>query len=207
MTRLLVATENPGKLREIARALDGQGIEVRGIDEVPDRTPVAETGSTFEENARIKATEWSKRTEHMVLADDSGLEVDALGGAPGVHSARYGGPGLDDAGRTRLVLDKMKEVTDPAQRTARFRCVLALARKGDVLATFDGVIEGRIATEPSGTNGFGYDPIFFHPGVGCTFAEIEPEEKNRVSHRGAALRALAAKLRDPAVRARLDMEP
>jgi len=199
MTRLVVATENAGKLREIALALNAQQIEVVGLAQIADRTPVPETGNTFEENARLKAAAWSKRTDALVLADDSGLEVDALGGEPGVHSARYGGRGFDDAERTQLVLERLEGVTDPAQRSARFRCVLALARGGTVLATFEGTVEGYIADAPSGTNGFGYDPIFFHPPSGCTTAQLSPEQKQRISHRGQALARFLEALacRDP----------
>ena len=192
--KLVVATENPGKKKEIALALEEHDIEVHGLEAIEDRTEVEETGATFEENARIKAKEWSKRTDALVLADDSGLEVDALGGEPGVHSARYGGAGKDDAGRTRLVLERLKDVTDPAKRTARFRCVLALARRGEVLATFEGVVEGRIATEPRGANGFGYDPIFSPDGGARSMAELADGEKNRISHRAHALAALAPAL-------------
>ena len=124
-----------------------------------------------------------------MLADDSGLEVDALGGAPGVHSARYGGPGLDDAARNRKLLEALVGMK-PEQRTARFRCVLALAERGVTLATFDGVIEGWILDAPRGENGFGYDPLFFHPPSGCTTAELSTEQKQRVSHRGQAIAAL-----------------
>ncbi len=195
MTRLVVATENPGKLREIALALGQAGVEVLGLDAIAERAPVDESGETFAENARIKAEAWSRRTALPVLADDSGLEVDALGGDPGVRSARYGGPGLDDAGRTRLVLARLAAVRDPARRTARFRCVLAIARAGRTLATFEGSVDGRIADEPRGANGFGYDPIFFHPPSGRTTAELTPAEKQRISHRGQALERLVAALR------------
>jgi XTP/dITP diphosphohydrolase len=196
--QLVVATENVGKRREIALALEKAGIDfdVRGLDAIEDKTEVEETGSTFEENARIKAIEWSRRTDALVLADDSGLEVDALNGEPGVRSARYGGPGRTDRERTNLVLERLTTVPEE-RRTARFRCVLALARKGAVLATFEGVVEGRITTEPRGTNGFGYDPIFFHPSSGCTTAELTTEEKQRVSHRGQALARLVAGLDGP----------
>ena len=194
--KLVVATENEGKRREIALALEKAGIDfdVRGLDAIEDKTEVEETGSTFEENARIKASEWSRRTDALVLADDSGLEVDALRGEPGVRSARYGGTGLTDRDRTNLVLERLGTVPE-AKRTARFRCVLALARNGTVLATFEGVVEGRITTEPRGENGFGYDPIFFHPPSRCTTAQLTTEEKQRISHRGQALaRFVAARL-------------
>lgn len=195
MNKLLIATLNPGKVRELARALTPEGIEVVGLDQLDDMTPVEETGTTFEENARIKAEGYSRRTDLLVLADDSGLEVDALDGAPGVESARYGGPGLDDAGRSRLLLDALKHVPDPTRRTARFRCVLAVARAGRTLATFSGVVEGQINEEPRGSNGFGYDPLFFHPPSGCTTAELSPEEKQQISHRGQAIRAFLNALR------------
>jgi XTP/dITP diphosphohydrolase len=195
LNKLLIATLNPGKLRELARALRPEGIEVVGLDQLDDMTPVEETGTTFEENARIKAEGYSRRTDLLVLADDSGLEVDALDGAPGVESARYGGPGLDDAGRSRLLLDALKDVPDPARRTARFRCVLAVARAGRTLATFSGVVQGRINEEPRGPNGFGYDPLFFHPPSGCTTAELSPGEKQQISHRGQAIRAFLNALR------------
>ena len=185
--RVLLATSNPAKLREFAAALEPRGIDVIGLQALEDRSEVEETGATFEENARIKAEAYSPRTRLTVLAEDSGLEVDALGGEPGVRSARYGGPGLDDRGRVSLLLEKMWEVPDDG-RTARFRCVLAVARDGRTLATFQGVVEGRIIREPRGENGFGYDPVFFHDAIGCTFAQISREEKQRLSHRGQAIR-------------------
>jgi XTP/dITP diphosphohydrolase len=195
MRRLIVATENEGKRREIALALAlaGTEMDVRGFDAMEDQTPVPETGATFEENARIKARAWSSRTDALVLADDSGLEVDALNGDPGVRSARYGGPELNDEGRMNLVLERLTGVPED-ERTARFRCVLALAQDGKILETFEGVVDGKITTEPRGTNGFGYDPIFFHPPSGCTTAELTTEEKQRISHRGQALARLVAAL-------------
>jgi XTP/dITP diphosphohydrolase len=183
---IVVATGNPGKVRECAAVLAPAGFTVLGLDAVSDRTPVEETGSTFEANARLKAEEYSRRTPHLVLADDSGLEVDALNGGPGVHSARYGGPDLTDAERTVKVLEAMKDVPD-GKRGARFRCALALARAGRTLGTFAGVVEGAILRETRGANGFGYDPIFFHPPSGRAFGELTREEKEKVSHRGQAL--------------------
>jgi XTP/dITP diphosphohydrolase len=185
--RLLVATGNPGKLREFAAALGEAGVEVVGMDALSDRSEVEESGATFEENARRKAEAYSLRTDLPVLADDSGLDVDALGGRPGVMSARLGGPAMSDAARCRAVLKGLVDVPD-AERTARFRCVIALARRGRTLATYEGVVEGLILREMRGAGGFGYDPIFFHPPSGKTFAEMSVEEKQRLSHRGAALR-------------------
>ena len=195
MNRLLVATLNPGKIREFAHALTAEGIEVVGLDSLGKIDPVEETGETFEANARLKAEANSRYTELPVLADDSGIEVDALGGAPGVQSARFGGPGLDDDGRNRLLVEELSSVTDPARRTGRFRCVLALAREGQTVATFEGVVEGRILGELRGTNGFGYDPLFFHPRSGCTTAELSPTAKQAISHRGEAIAALLQAIR------------
>ena len=196
--RIVVATANPGKLVEFAAALTPAGFEVVGLDALDDRTPVEETGDSFEANARLKAEGYSARTDLPVLADDSGLEVDALGGEPGVHSARYGGPDLDDRERYRLVLEKLKGVPDE-QRTARFRCVLALARGGETIATFDGVVEGRITHEPRGDGGFGYDPVFFHPGIGKAFGEISRKDKEGLSHRGKAIRRFVEAVRQGSV--------
>ena len=193
MKHLLVATGNPGKVREFAAALAAEGFEVHGLEHLDDRADVEETGVTFEANARLKAEAYSLRTEMLVLADDSGIEVDALDGAPGVHSARYGGPDLDDNGRNRRLLQELADVPDE-KRTARFRCVLAVARGGETLATFDGVIEGRINHQPVGDNGFGYDPLFFHEPSGCTTAQLSVEAKRKVSHRGGAIAKLVAAL-------------
>ncbi len=199
MTRLVVATSNPGKVRELAAALRGAGIEVLGLDVLGPVEPVEETGATFEENARLKAEAYSKKTDLPVLAEDSGLEVDALQGAPGVLSARYGGEGVDDPGRCRLVLRNLEGVPE-AERTARFHAVIALARGGRTLATFHGTVEGRILDAMRGENGFGYDPIFFHPGIGRAFAEITREEKHALSHRGKAVEALLAAVREGTIR-------
>jgi XTP/dITP diphosphohydrolase len=191
------ASSNRGKVREVGHALAQAGIEVVGLEALSDATLVEEHGTTFEENARAKAEEYSSRASLPVLADDSGLEVDALGGEPGVASARFGGrPELDDTGRNRLLLERLRAAgaVEPHQRTARFRCVLALAHAGRTLATFDGVVEGMIVHEPRGANGFGYDPLFFHPASGCTTAELSTEQKQAISHRGQALAALLAAL-------------
>ncbi len=199
MSRLVVATRNPGKLRELEGVLRGEGIEVWGLDRFAEISPAAETGATFEDNARLKALHVSRAVPWTVLADDSGLEVDALGGEPGVHSARYGGEGLDDRARCERLLRALRGVP-PGCRTARFRCVLAVAREGALLATFEGTAEGRIFEEPRGSGGFGYDPVFFHEEAGCTFAQLAPEEKARYSHRGQALRRLLEALRSGALR-------
>ncbi len=187
--RILIATRNPGKVREFAQALEPEGFEVCGMDTLANADEIEDTGETFAANARLKAEGYSNRTDMLVLADDSGIEVDALDGAPGVQSARYGGPGLDEEERTRLLLQELDGVPEE-RRTARFRCALVLARDGKTLATFDGVIEGRINHTPEGENGFGYDPLFFHPPSGCTTAQLAPAEKQKVSHRGQAIAAL-----------------
>jgi len=189
MPIVVVATGNAGKLAECAAFLAPAGCEVLDLSAIPGAAPVGETGSTFEENARLKAEGYSRLTPHLVLADDSGLEVDALGGAPGVQSARYGGPDLTDPERCTLLLSEMSSVPE-AERTARFRCVLAIARAGKTLATFDGAVDGIILRAPRGGNGFGYDPVFFHPPSGRAFAELSRAEKQAVSHRGHALRKL-----------------
>jgi XTP/dITP diphosphohydrolase len=163
------------------------------LEALSDATPVEETGATFLENAKLKAEAFSRRTDLPVLADDSGLEVDALEGRPGVLSARFGGPQLSDAARSKAVLKGLVDVPEE-RRTARFQCVLAVARGGRTLATFEGRVEGRILRELRGKNGFGYDPIFLHPETGRTFAEMAPEEKEAVSHRGRALAALGQAL-------------
>lgn len=192
--RLVIGTNNPGKLREFRELLDGCGFELvtpgdLGVDFGPD-----ETGTTFDENARIKAVAAMEATGLLALADDSGLEVDHLGGRPGIFSARYAGgdrtdPALTDEDRVQIVLREMRGVPDE-QRAARFRCVIAIAAPDGSVQTVDGVFEGRLAHETRGTNGFGYDPIFIVPELGVTSAELPPDEKNAMSHRGqAALKA------------------
>jgi XTP/dITP diphosphohydrolase len=187
MRQLLVATQNQGKLRELRALLAGRPIRLLSLADIGHVPEVEETGTTFLDNAILKAVDYSRHTDALTLADDSGLEVDALGGEPGVLSARYGGPGLDDEGRNRLVLEKLEKVP-PEKRGARFVCVLALAQSGEPIETFRGAVEGRIAPAPRGPGGFGYDPIFFYPPKACTFGELLPAEKDVVSHRGAALR-------------------
>lgn len=193
--RILIATSNPGKLRDFAGAALAHGIEIAGIPNFSSLPAVVEDGLTFEDNAQKKAKEYSLSAPgEIVLADDSGLEVDALHGAPGVHSARYAAdqPHLadantDDEANNGRVLRELRNV--PARkRTGRFVCVLAAARDGETLVMFRGVAEGVILEAPRGTNGFGYDPLFYFPQIGKTFAELSAEEKSKYSHRGAAFR-------------------
>jgi len=195
MRRILIATSNPGKLRDFAGAAAPHGIEIDGIPNFSSLPPVVEGGLTFEENARKKAEQYSQYAPgELVVADDSGLEVDALNGAPGVHSARYAAdqPHLanentdDEANNARLLRELRK--VPPEKRAGRFVCVLAAARDGQTVATFRGTAEGIILESPRGTNGFGYDPLFYFLRIQKTFAELSAEEKARYSHRGAAFR-------------------
>jgi XTP/dITP diphosphohydrolase len=204
MYTILIATSNPGKLRDFAGAAMRHGVEVAGIPNFSSLPEVVEDGLTFEDNARKKAEEYSRYAPGaVVVADDSGLEVDALNGAPGVHSARYAAPDLhnkepheadkntDDNANNARVLREMNSVPEE-RRTGRFVCVLAAARDGKTLATFRGVAEGIILRAPRGKNGFGYDPLFYFPAIGKTFAELSAEEKAKYSHRGAAFENLLA---------------
>jgi XTP/dITP diphosphohydrolase len=189
LTRLLVATNNPGKVREFRELLAGVAATITFPREEELDLEVPESGRTFEENARIKALAYVQASGLVTLADDSGLEVDALGGAPGLHSARYAGPGASDADRVRKLLGALAGVPEGA-RTARFRCVVAVARPGGPVLTAEGTCEGEIGMVPKGTNGFGYDPVFVVDGYGgLTMAELPPDVKNRISHRGRALAA------------------
>ncbi|MCX8006545.1 MAG: XTP/dITP diphosphatase [Coriobacteriia bacterium] len=193
--RVVVASSNEGKVREIRHVLEPLGWEVvRAVDVGGRLIDVEETGETFLENALIKARAYAAAFGCPALADDSGLEVDALGGAPGVRSARYAGEPTDDAANNAKLLAELSDVPAP-ERTARFRCVLALAwPDGRVLAA-DGVCEGSIGFEPRGTNGFGYDPLFLPAAAaGRTMAQLSPDEKSAISHRGSALRALRGAL-------------
>jgi XTP/dITP diphosphohydrolase len=199
--RVLVATSNAGKLRDFAGAAAPYGITIANLPHFSSLPQVVEDGVTFEENARKKAESYSLAVPGaLVLADDSGLEVDALGGAPGVHSARYAGRdpqndeahtadlNTDDEANNARVLRELKAVPEQ-KRNARFVCVLAVAREGQILRTFRGAAEGIILDSPRGQNGFGYDPLFYFPQIGKTFAELTVEEKALYSHRGAAFRA------------------
>jgi len=189
--RLLVATNNEGKVRELVEALRACDIEIVRLRDLGDDAPEApeETGSTFEENALLKAHYYFERTGIVSVADDSGLEVDALDGRPGVYSARYGTEGATDSDRVALLLDALTGV-DCGARAARFVCVLALVGP-ELQETFEGMCSGRINDRPRGENGFGYDPIFVPDGETRTFAEMDPAEKAPISHRGRAFEAFA----------------
>lgn len=186
MIDIVLATTNDGKIREIEAALDLQFIHWLTYRDFPDWPTASETGKTFQENALHKADLLARRFDIPALADDSGLEVDALGGRPGIHSARFAGPGAVDAENNRYLLDLLKDVAYEA-RSGRFRCVLALSVPGEPPRFTDGVVRGHIAFEPRGSGGFGYDPLFVADGYEKTMAELDVEEKNRVSHRGRAL--------------------
>lgn len=184
-SHLFLATRNRHKTQEIQTML-GDGVIVRDATESDALPEIEETGNTFEANARLKAEGISQHIVGFVLADDSGLEVDAIGGEPGIYSARYAGPGCTDLQNTELVLKKMENIPTE-KRQARFRCVLAVARDGQTIATFHGTIEGTITTEITGEGGFGYDPIFIPEGYEKSFGELSSEVKNSMSHRGRAL--------------------
>ena len=191
--RLLVASSNPGKLREY-RALASQDapsfpVELDLLPNFSRLPPFDESAPTFAENAAGKALHFSRFADEAVLADDSGLAVDALGGAPGVHSARYAGANASDAERVTRLLAELR-AGGATSRRAKFVCVLALARKGRALGIFSGAVQGEITDSPRGAGGFGYDPVFFIPALGKTFAEIPGESKNLYSHRGKAFRKL-----------------
>lgn len=197
MTKLLVGTNNPGKVREYEELLTDlpETLEVTFLAREGLTLEVEESGETFEENARIKALAYAQASGLISLADDSGLEVDALGGAPGVHSARYAGPATSDVDRYRKLLDTLANI--PAgQRSARFRCVVALALPDGTVHTADGFCEGEIGFAPRGEHGFGYDPVFVAKGHGGrTMAELPPDVKNEISHRARALLAIQPVLR------------
>ena len=195
MTELVIATRNAHKTREIQQIL-GPQFTVRDLRTHSAISEIPETGISFEENARFKAVAVSQRLPDLVIADDSGLEVDALGGAPGVYSARYAGIKASEKEKIDKLLRELASVgaINDARR-ARFRCVLALACKGNLLGSVEGVVEGRIADKARGSGGFGYDPIFIPEGFQQTFGELPAEVKNTISHRAKAIRRLATKLR------------
>ena len=190
MIRLYCATGNPGKLREFRMAAGPEsGVDIELLARFGDIPPCVEDGLTFEENAILKARYYGPHGGGLLFADDSGLEVDALSGAPGVYSARFAGPGATDDANNRLLLEKLQGV---GNRSARFVCLIALVEGERLLRVFRGVVEGRIIDEPRGSGGFGYDPLFYYPPFGCTFGEAQAERKFAVSHRGQALRAMLA---------------
>lgn len=189
MIRLLVCSGNQGKAREIRQIL-GAPFEVVDLAALAEKIAVEETGTSFEENAALKAVAGSLAFDGWVVADDSGLEVDALGGQPGVHSARYAGPDATDSRNVQKLLQALEGIAAP-DRTARFRCVMVIARAGRKEAAFEGTVKGRIALVPSGSEGFGYDPVFIPEGYTLTFAQMLPAIKNRISHRARALEKLA----------------
>jgi XTP/dITP diphosphohydrolase len=196
VTSLLVATRNAHKTREIQKML-GREFEVQDLAAYPDIPETIESGKTFAENAILKAVAVSKEHPGLVIADDSGLEVDALGGAPGIFSARYAGKHATDKENVAKLLRELARMDPPRQqRGARFCCVIALARDGKLLSTFDGVVEGRIVDSPRGKQGFGYDPVFVPNGFAETFAELSADRKNRISHRAKALKKVKQYLRD-----------
>jgi len=192
--QLIVATRNAHKTREIDQIL-GSTVVVQDLTDHPEISEIVESGESFEENAKLKATAVSKQLPGLVIADDSGLEVEALKGAPGIHSARYAGPNASDQEKIAKLLQQLARAGAKSdRRRARFRCVLAVAREGLVLAMFEGMVEGKIAEQPRGLHGFGYDPIFIPDGFEETFAELPHELKNNISHRAKAIRKLKAKL-------------
>jgi XTP/dITP diphosphohydrolase len=199
MKHILIATSNAGKLRDFVGAALAHGVAVGSIPHFSALPLVVEDGDTFEANARKKAEQYSLRVPDMlILADDSGLEVDALGGAPGVHSARYAAEephkadaNTDDNDNNQRLLRELKDVPWE-KRTGRFVCVIVAARNGKALGTFRGVAEGYILNRLQGSGGFGYDPMFYSPAIGKTFAELSAEEKSQYSHRGAAFRQFLA---------------
>jgi XTP/dITP diphosphohydrolase len=190
MTTLVIATTNPGKLREYSAILADLPLQVRSLRDVGVDDDIEETGATFAENARLKAEFYARRTGYMVLADDSGLAVDALGGEPGVYSHRYAGPSASDDDRNALVLHKLNGVPE-RERSARFVCAIAVARPDGAIELVEGVLPGTIAIAPRGTGGFGYDPLFYIASERATLAEVTEERKNQISHRARA--ALAAR--------------
>ncbi|SDM24484.1 XTP/dITP diphosphatase [Bacillus sp. OK048] len=189
MKEVIIATKNPGKAKEFEHIFAPRGITVRTLLDFPEIADVEETGKTFEENATLKAEAISQRLNKMVIGDDSGLIVDALEGRPGIYSARYAGEPKDDQKNLEKVLEELKDVSEE-KRTARFYCALAVAIPGKETITVAGTCEGRILDEQRGTNGFGYDPVFFVPEKDRAMAELSSDEKNKISHRANALKKL-----------------
>jgi XTP/dITP diphosphohydrolase len=192
--KVYCATGNTGKLKEFELAAEGTGIDVALLPGFRGLPACEEDGATFAENAAIKARCYGAHVAGLLFADDSGLVVDALGGAPGVRSARFAGPGANDERNNRLLLERLRGVR---HRTARFVCVIALAQGTEVRGLFEGSVEGVILEEPSGAGGFGYDPLFYYPPFGCTFGEATEEQKLAVSHRGQAFAKMLRSLQTP----------
>jgi XTP/dITP diphosphohydrolase len=190
--RVVLATRNAGKKREFDRLLVGLGIEIEDLSQHPSVPEVEETGDSYLANALLKARQVARHTGLPAMADDSGLEVDALAGAPGIHSARFAGS-RSDSDNLALLLTRLQGVSEE-ERTARFRCVLVLAKPDGTYISAEATCEGSITTAPGGRGGFGYDPVFFYPPARCTFAELDQAEKNRVSHRAQACRRLRDRL-------------
>jgi XTP/dITP diphosphohydrolase len=191
LTTLYCATGNAGKLREFRMAADVTRIGIELLPGFRQLPPALEDGATFEENAIRKALHYGPHAAGLLFADDSGLEVEALGGAPGVYSARFSGPHATDDSNNRLLLEKLRGV---ANRNARFVCAIALVEGERVIGVYHGAVEGQILNEPRGAGGFGYDPLFYCPAFGCTFGEATAEQKLSLSHRGQAVRAMLASL-------------
>jgi XTP/dITP diphosphohydrolase len=194
LTELLLASQNRGKLSEMRQLLDGLPFRVLSPKDVGIHEAPEETGTTFRENAVLKARHYARASGRLAVADDSGLSVDAMGGKPGLYSSRFGGEGASDDDRNRLLLELLRDIV-PSRRTARFTSAVAVARptpagEPEVLFEVTETVEGLIAGEPRGPNGFGYDPVFFYPPFGKTFGEVPAEEKDRVSHRGKAFARL-----------------
>lgn len=188
---IVIATTNRNKAKEIKSLLAGFPVDIKDLNDFGPIPPVIEDGETFEENAYKKASQTARILGYPSLSDDSGLLVEALGGAPGVLSARYGNDDLDDAGRCQFLLNQLKDV---ANRKAAFECVISIALPSGAALTYEARCEGEITLTPSGENGFGYDPVFFYPPLQKTFAELTREEKSEVSHRGKALRELRGEI-------------
>ncbi len=189
MADLLLASQNPGKLAEMRQLVNGLPFRILGPKDVGISDAPEETGTTFEENAAVKARYYAARSGLLAVADDSGISVAALNGAPGLYSSRFGGAGATDADRNRLLIEKLNGVPRD-ERGARFTSAVALARSGEIVFQVAEFVEGFIAEAPKGTNGFGYDPLFFYPPFGKTFGEVSRVEKDKVSHRGKAFARL-----------------
>jgi XTP/dITP diphosphohydrolase len=190
MKEIIIASKNKGKVKEFETLLAPMGFQVQSLLDYPHSIDVDETGTTFEENAILKAEIIANTYQRVTIADDSGLEIDSLGGKPGIYSARYAGPEKNDQANMVKVLEELSDVEAIADRSARFACALALAAPGEKTKTVVGFCEGFIAKEPSGENGFGYDPIFIVRDLHQTMAELTKEEKNQISHRAIALKKL-----------------